>query len=121
MKRIALLLAFTISIVSSYAQSFEAAMPFTKSIDTKDLYKHLSILASDEYEGRETGKEGQRKASAYIQNEFQKMGLVAPSAAGYKQDIALAQKVLATRKLIINHKEMIIGDEFSAITIHLKT
>ena len=113
MKRIALFLAFAVSIVCSYAQSFDAAMPFTKSIDTKDLYKHLSILASDEYEGRETGKEGQRKASAYIQNEFQKMGLVPPSAAGYKQDIALGQKVLATRKFIINQKEMTIGDEFS--------
>ena len=89
MKRIALFLAFAVSIVCSYAQSFDAAMPFTKSIDTKDLYKHLSILASDEYEGRETGKEGQRKASAYIQNEFQKMGLVPPSAAGCLQHAVL--------------------------------
>lgn len=95
------------------AQTFENAMPFLKSIDTKDLYKHLSILASDEYEGRETGKEGQRKASNYIQNEFQKIGLIPPSSAGYKQDIALLQKVLANRKFVINQHEMVIGDEFT--------
>lgn len=113
MKRYTLLLACSLLFKIGNAQNFDNAMPFLKSIDAKDLYKHLSILASDEYEGRETGKEGQRKASAYIQNEFQKLGLVPPSPAGYKQDIALVQKVLASRKLIVNQHEMTIGDEFS--------
>lgn len=108
-----LFLAFVLSIGLANSQNFDNARPFLNSIDTKDLNKHLSILASDEYEGRETGKEGQRKASAYIQNEFQKIGLVPPSAAGYKQDFALLQKVLANRKFVINQHEMVIGDEFT--------
>jgi len=112
MKRYTLLLACSFLFKMGSAQNFDNAMPFLKSIDAKDLNKHLSILASDEYEGRETGKEGQRKASAYIQNEFQKLGLIPPSAAGYKQDIALIQKVLASRKLVVNQHEMTIGDDF---------
>lgn len=97
----------------AFSQSFDKASEYSKYIDTKDLYKHLSILASDEYEGRETGKEGQRKASEYLKNEFQKMGLVPPTDAGYKQDIELKEKVLANRKFVINQREMTIADEFS--------
>ncbi len=92
---------------------FGQAKQFLQYIDTKDLYNHLSVLASDEYEGRETGQEGQRKASEYLQSEFQKLGLSPLSDAGYKQDFKLIQKVLASRKLIINQKEMQIGDEFT--------
>ncbi len=113
MKKYTLLFACSFLLKIGFAQNFEQAMPYLKSIDTKDLYKHLSVLASDEYEGRETGKEGQRKASAYIQNEFQKLGLMPPSSAGYKQDIALVQKVLASRKLILNQREMQIGEDFT--------
>lgn len=94
------------------AQSFNSASSFSQFIDTKDLYKHLNILASDEYEGRETGKEGQRKASDYLQTEFVQMGLVPPSENGYKQNFKLKQKVLANRKLSINQREMEIGEEF---------
>ena len=37
------------------------------AITASDLKKHLTIIASDEMEGRETGTEGQRKAAAYIE------------------------------------------------------
>ena len=36
------------------------------SILKEDLNKDLSILASDEYEGRETARPGQKKAAKYI-------------------------------------------------------
>jgi hypothetical protein len=94
------------------SQNFSTATPFSSFIDVKDLHQHLSILASDEYEGRETGKEGQRKASEYLQTEFQKAGLIPPTADGYKQNFKLKQKVLANRKLSINQREMEIGEEF---------
>lgn len=43
-------------------------------IDSSDLRKHLTVLASDEYEGRETGKKGQEMAAAYIQQSFKEDG-----------------------------------------------
>ncbi len=35
---------------------------------------HLDILASDAYEGRETGEEGNKKAAEYISNHFASLG-----------------------------------------------
>ncbi len=37
--------------------------------------KHISILASDEFEGRETGQPGEKKAAEYLVNEFSNVGL----------------------------------------------
>ncbi len=96
----------------SFAQSFNNVDAFSTFIDTKDLSKHLSVLASDEYEGRETGKEGQRKASEYLKNEFQKIGLIPPTASGYQQAFDLKGKVLANRQFSINQREMTIAEEF---------
>ena len=50
-------------------------VPFAESITSQDLKKHLSILASDEFEGRETGTSGNDKAANYIAKQFKKMGL----------------------------------------------
>ena len=51
------------------------AEAFAATINAKDLEAHLSIIASDAFEGRETGTEGQRKAADYIANHFKTLGL----------------------------------------------
>ena len=43
---------------------------FSKTIIVQDLKTHLTILSSDYFEGRETGKKGQKMAAAYIKNHF---------------------------------------------------
>lgn len=53
----------------------DMATKYALSITPEDLEKHLSILASDEYEGRETAMPGQKKAAAYIENQFKTIGL----------------------------------------------
>jgi len=42
------------------------------------LRTHLGVLASDEYEGRETGEKGQHMAAAYIAQQFKDAGLSGP-------------------------------------------
>ena len=45
-------------------------------IITEDLIKkHITVLSSDEMEGRKAGTQGIEKAARYIENEFQKIGL----------------------------------------------
>jgi hypothetical protein len=62
------------------------ATRFASDIDTADLKKHLTVLASDEYEGRETGKNGQKMAAAYIENRFKELGCaMAPGMTSYQQ------------------------------------
>lgn len=46
------------------------------------LYQHLSILASDEMEGRNTGSVGIDKAAEYLAAEYAKLGLKAPGENG---------------------------------------
>lgn len=62
-----------------FAQKAEKARKqFAKMITKDELKEHLSILASDEYAGRETGKEGQKKAAKYISKKFKSFGLQGP-------------------------------------------
>lgn len=59
---------------------------YAKYIDTTDLRKHLSVLASDAYEGRETGKKGQQMAAEYIQQSFKEDGCsFVPGMMEYEQ------------------------------------
>jgi hypothetical protein len=63
------------------------AIKFSKTINKDNAYKHLSVLASDEYEGRETGKKGAWMAADYIKNHFKTIGLKGPVDGDYFQKI----------------------------------
>lgn len=60
-------------------------------IDSNNLLKHVSFLASDSMEGRNTGEAGQKKAAEYIQNEFRKLGLDSLTS-NYYQPFFLVKK-----------------------------
>lgn len=65
-------LRITFSIVAlCLAGSGAAAKPISEA----DLRKHVEILASDEYEGRGPGTEGERKTLAYLEDQWIKAGL----------------------------------------------
>jgi len=50
-------------------------------VTQEHLRRDLSVLASDEYEGRETGTKGQKMAAAYISQQFKDDSLQAPVVA----------------------------------------
>lgn len=98
-------LALAIS-VSAIAQD-KNAIKFSAPVNKNTAYKHLSILASDEYEGRETGKKGAWMAAEYIKKQFQSYGLVGPvknSADPYLQPVGISAKTVADAALSINGK-----------------
>ena len=67
----------------------DAAYRFAKTITSEDLSKHLHVLASDEYEGRETGEKGNDLAATYIANHFKSLGLPTVGAENnYYQNVA---------------------------------
>ncbi|MBK8493521.1 MAG: M28 family peptidase [Saprospirales bacterium] len=74
-----LLISFTLfapqalSAQGSFSQAHAEELGAT--IQAADMKHHLDILASDAFEGRETGEEGQRKAAAYISSYFYSLGL----------------------------------------------
>ena len=78
------------------------AIKFSGFITKETAYKHLSILASDEYEGRETGKKGAWMAADYIKGQFKKLGLKPPVNGDYFQPIDMATYNLSQTVLTVN-------------------
>ena len=64
---------------------------YFKSITTQSLQTNLTIIASDEMEGRDTGSEGQKKADRYIIDFYKSHHINFPKgAADYYQNIPAA-------------------------------
>jgi len=66
----------------------KVALEYSKTITPQDLKTHLYIMASDEFEGRNTGEPGQKMAAEYLKDFY--MGHNIPSPLGgndYFQDI----------------------------------
>jgi len=81
------------------------AIKFSQTITKERGHDHLSILASDEYEGRETGKKGAWMAAEYIKKQFQSFGLKGPVKDGadpYFQKIGYASLSLSKSVLAVN-------------------
>lgn len=77
---------------------------FEKIITPQYLQTHLSVIASDEMEGRETATEGQRKAAAYIVEQFKRIGLKPGNGNSYEQFFPVYQDSLVSASLkIYNH------------------
>lgn len=86
---------------------------YASIITGENLKKHLTIIASDEFEGRETGTEGQRKAANYIEEQFKTMGLKSVEALkGYQQYYPLYQDSLVSTNLKIDKTVAVFGQDF---------
>ena len=94
-----LLLAGTLP---AFAQKAANPVPFGKTITPADLRKHLFIVASAEMQGRETATEGQRKAAAYIENEFRRIGLQPGFNGSYQQPYPVYQDTITYVNLEVN-------------------
>jgi len=76
------------------AQQNPTAMKYAPIISADLAKKHLSIIASDAYEGRETGKPGADKAAHYIADEFKSLGLQPIVNGSYFFDVPLSENSL---------------------------
>lgn len=74
--------------------STEDARPFAATITAADMESYLTVLASDEFEGRETGTEGQRKAAEFIAAHLEKLGL--PKVVETEEGNSYFQKIAFT-------------------------
>lgn len=95
-----------------FAQT-ELPLKYAETITRDGLKKQLTVIASAEMEGRETGTEGQRKAAAYIESQFKAFGLQAPeSLQGYQQYYPLLKDTLVPRKLKIGSSALAYGEGY---------
>lgn len=66
-------------------------LTYDTAISEYFLRRHLSVLAADSMEGRETGRRGQKMAARYLAQRYEKMGLTPVGDAGtYLQHFSLS-------------------------------
>ena len=97
--------------LQAFAQD-PVAQKYAGVITPKLGKKHLKILASDKYEGRETGKPGAEKAANYIAAEFKKLGLTAPVNGSYFQEVPLVETAFEVGSFSVNGTNLTIGKDF---------
>ena len=119
-KLLVLIIGVTFSCNSSQktvAEKSEAtpAQDFSKvyasTITEDELKEHLYTYASDEFEGRETGKPGQKKAIEYLKKEYESLGIAAAKADGeYFQKVPLEISKVPEGSLEVNGKSFKVGE-----------
>ena len=75
---------FPLMSTLAFAQKADDLTKFGKVITVNGLKDKLTILASAEMEGRETATPGQKRAAAYIESEFKRMGLQPGNGDSYQ-------------------------------------
>ncbi len=111
MKKLFILLLVSSCAAGKYATKNAASSAAT--ITTQDLKSKLTIVASAEMEGRETGTAGQRKAAAYIESQFKEIGLEKPQGQSvYQQFYPLYEDSLLKANLTVNDVPAVYGDDF---------
>jgi Peptidase family M28 len=103
-----------------YAQQDKTAMKYAQVISPELAKQHLSIIASDAFEGRETGTHGADTAAHYIANEFKTLGLQRPVKGSYFLDIPLVKNTL-NASITVNGKAAVNGVDFYGYQPHSDT
>jgi len=112
---------------NSFAQKRATADVYADDIKAKQLEKHLEVLASDEYAGREAGTKGEQMAAQYMAKHYKKLGLKAVGENNsYFQKIPLNKKYWKNFEIKANGKKFEFLKDFyafsrSAKEIELKT
>ena len=109
-----LILVLSLSTLNVFAQKAAKPDAYAKTITPADLKKHLYIVAGPEMEGRETATEGQRKAAAYIENDFKQLGLLPGNNGNYQLFYNVYQDSLTDATLEVNGKAYQMDKDFNA-------
>jgi len=99
--------------LTGLAQKPEDAVKYASVITAEGLKQKLTILAGPEMEGRETATAGERKAAAFIEEHFRKIGLKPGNGDSYRQPFTVYQDILSEKKLMVNGKNYQWDQDYS--------
>jgi len=118
MRYASLILVLSLAQFNVQAQLDSIALRYANTITLEELHDHLVILSSDSFMGRDTGKEGQKMAAAYLKKEIVEMGIPPlPASApgsivdGYFQQYELVESRVGTITLTGGGKELMFMKE----------
>lgn len=94
----------------------EDIVNYAKTITEDELKEHLYVYASDEFEGRNTGDPGQKKAVEYLKNEYEKLGISPVIEGNYFQNVPLNMVKTPEVDMNINGQSFTYFDDFISLT-----
>ncbi len=107
-----LILSFLIPSLFSCSVAQQANQKkYADLLTEESAKKHLTILASREFEGRGTGQEGGKKTVEYIANVFKELGLTPAVNGSYFQPVALERTSYIVDKFSINNNALENGKD----------
>lgn len=111
---ITLLSAFSCNLFKkSYkVKKDKSVVNYANTITASELKKHLSVIASDEYEGRETGKKGQKMTAEYLKKEFIKDGVGPGNKGSYLQEFPLIETSKPEATIQIHNRRFSFLEDF---------
>ena len=96
-----------------------------EGISVETLLDEIEVLASDEFEGRGPGSEGEQKTIAYLQDQFMRLGAVPGNPDGtWVQDVPLVGITpVASDGLVVSKdgdsRTLELGTDYVATTKHV--
>jgi hypothetical protein len=102
--------------LAAISQKKNKEQQFGNSITAEDLKKHLFIIAGKEMEGRETATPGQKKAAAYIEDQFKALGLMPGNKGSYQLSFGVYQDSMISAKIEVNGNRYEIDKDFTVNT-----
>lgn len=102
---------FALNSMPAVAQD-SLAMKYGKTITPEELKEHLYILAGDKFEGRETGKEGQKMAADYIANYFNALGVDPIVNGSYFQSFPLRSEKTVEAQMSVGDVVLNFTEDF---------
>lgn len=91
------------------------AYRYAQTIRVDDLKTHLSVLAADSLEGRETGQPGQKKAADYLAAYYQSQQLAPPVGdSSYLQTFPIIESSWDQPFMAIDGKRFTLFEDFYA-------
>jgi Zn-dependent M28 family amino/carboxypeptidase len=108
-----LLLCLPFATTMALAQKTDEAAKYAALITPQALKQKLTILASAEMEGRETASPGQKRAAAWIEEQFKSFGLKPGNGDSYQQLYPVYQPMLTDKKLMVNGRNFVWDKDFS--------
>ena len=120
MTRVIFVCLLLASFLPAFGQVDSTALHYAATITEAELRAHLTILASDEYEGRETGMKGEKMAAAYIVDQFKSYGIPpipqteerGVMADGYRQQFPLVLSKIGGLKMNVDGRERTFMEDY---------
>jgi hypothetical protein len=97
--------------VHCFAQD-SIGISYAKRITSESFRLFVDVLTSDSLEGRETGRRGQKKAAAFIENHFRSLPLNPPSHGGFLQYTSLSARANGSRNFKANEKNFVFMRDY---------